>query len=283
MTNEHGRTTRGNAVAGCVCGWCVNARLRRNRLKHLRQLGRGAYTNPGEMQRLLDHIAHLRTAYGMTLERISVESGVALPSLMRYLHGERARARRHCYEAIMACTWAPGMPPGADTGRRAGAYVDNTGTVRRLTALYAHGFPYSWMARQLGLRVGKTGSSNIPKMLQGPTTVTYGMYRDVKDLFDKYQNTDPRESGVTEQTYGRTRTMAARKRLAPPICWDDDTIDDPQAIAQWTGLCGTWQGYNKHYRTGIPACQPCTDAIGPHKQENARKRYAEGYRRPAMG
>ena len=57
--------------------------------------------------------------------------------------------------------------------------------------------------------------------------------------------------------------------------WDDDTIDDPAAFPDWTGKCGTPDGYDAHYKMKIlPSCQPCRDARAAYRKEQKEAKRA---------
>jgi hypothetical protein len=51
-----------------------------------------------------------------------------------------------------------------------------------------------------------------------------------------------------------------------PDHWDDDTIDDPNAVPEYTGRCGSIVGALIHLRESIPMCPPCEQSI-----DNKRK------------
>ncbi|MEU6707865.1 helix-turn-helix domain-containing protein [Streptomyces wuyuanensis] len=78
-------------------------------------------------------------------------------------------------------------------------------------------------------------------------------------LYDKYQHVDPRDVGRDERWIKAAKTRAVQHGFAPPWCWDEDTIDDPNAIPEWTGACGTARGYAIHQRDGIPLCRACRE------------------------
>jgi hypothetical protein len=109
-------------------------------------------------------------------------------------------------------------------------------------------------------------------MLRGERTLVR-VARAVRALYDELWRADPREHGVDNQAYSRTRNHAAAHGWAPVGAWDDDTIDDPAAFPDWTGRCGTPEGYSDHYRLDIPYCLPCREARAAQRRE-ARKAVA---------
>lgn len=94
--------------------------------------------------------------------------------------------------------------------------VDGTGTARRLRALAAMGWPSHELAARLGVS---------REAVQQRTRETWPAERStvgrVRDLYDALSMTP----GPSE----RARRRAARLEWAPPLAWDDDTIDDPTA------------------------------------------------------
>lgn len=113
-----------------------------------------------------------------------------------------------CYQAkrtkwIRAGIW-PGMP-------------DATGTARRLQALAALGWPPSVLARRIGV-----SRSTFEHIVKGHIQRTSaGVVAAVSDLYE--------ELSMTPGPSDHWRRIAADKGWAPPLAWDDDTIDDPDA------------------------------------------------------
>jgi hypothetical protein len=95
------------------------------------------------------------------------------------------------------------------------AYVDPTGTRRRLRALGAIGYPL----RSLGVEIGWT--SNLGRLIWGNQRVHRSTAQLVKDAYERLSGTP----GPSQ----RARKAAKRAGYAPPLAWDDDTIDDPDA------------------------------------------------------
>jgi transcriptional regulator with XRE-family HTH domain len=94
------------------------------------------------------------------------------------------------------------------------------GTVRRLQALCAIG----WTQGELGERLGITSSrvSNIIRLTR--TGVWIHTAEAVAALYDELSMTVP-----TGRDSNYARTYAASKGWAPPLAWDDEAIDDPDA------------------------------------------------------
>lgn len=144
------------------------------------------------------------------------------------------------------------------------AQVSGTGTRRRLLAMQYDGFPLSWLAEQ----TAGTDRRHLQRLASGEKGgryIMYGTAREIRDLYDKLADSTPEELGVGLHPQARHRYHARRLGGVPRSCWDPGTIDDPEAIPQWTGRCGTALGRYIHEREDIPLCPPCK-AAGRIKQ-----------------
>jgi hypothetical protein len=108
-----------------------------------------------------------------------------------------------------------------------GANVDATGTRRRLQALVTLG----WSVSALGRRLGKT-SANMFTTLESEQ-VLEATRRRVAALYDELWDVPAPTSTRHERTSAtRAKRYAAAHGWAPPLAWDDDEIDDPDARPQ---------------------------------------------------
>lgn len=155
------------------------------------------------------------------------------------------RVRPKTAAAILSVDITPDTLPDA-------TIVDSTGTIRRLQALCAAGWPRRELQRRLNVDMGSYARG---------ARVTARTARAVQALYDELWRKDPREHGVRNQVYVLCRNKASTKGWAPIGAWDDDTIDDPTAVPDWTGHCGTTKGYRAHYTQGLtPPCRACVTA-----------------------
>lgn len=159
----------------------------------------------------------------------------------------------------------PPRPPADGT-----ALIDATGTIRRLRALVATGWPITAIARRAGI-----DSSHLHRLLHGAVReVAAGTAHTVHVLYDDLWDADPAAEGIRATSIRRAHQVAATYRWAPPLAWDDDTINDPSVVPDWTGRCGTTGGYYDHSQLGTPTCQPCRDAVNAAASERKTKRRA---------
>lgn len=193
-------------------------------------------------------------ARGMSTTAMAEQTGLSEKTLVNLLNGwynyrgqrvEMKTVNRKTYYPLAALRFEP---PSMEPHGKAGAKIDAIGTKRRIQALNAAGYPLWWMGRNIeGPSMGgnrRTMASTVMRK-----KVVFGLTADkFKTLYEKYRYVDPRDVGLSELTVARAKGFARRAEYPPESCWDSDTIDDPDAIPEWTGACGTEKGYQIHYR-----------------------------------
>lgn len=143
--------------------------------------------------------------------------------------------------------------------------VNAAGTIRRVQALAVAGWPLSRLARELGLSPGQM------TRLMTAATVPATTARAVVALYARYSMASPGLCGVSHIHARAARDRATAAGWAPHGAWDDDTIDDPATIPQWTGHCGTARGADLHARHDIPLCPPCEGALYRRQLRNTAR------------
>lgn len=102
-------------------------------------------------------------------------------------------------------------------GRLPPGMVPAIGGIRRLQALAAIGWSSTELAGPLG-----TSSTNVLQFRRGRTlTMTRQVHERIAAVYEQLSGT-PGSSN-------RVRDHARRSGWAPPLLWEDDTIDDPAA------------------------------------------------------
>jgi hypothetical protein len=201
------------------------------------------------------HVNNLIDA-GMSWPQISAASGVHIKVIENLLLGAgsgRAPSRRlrpDNAQALMTVP-VPAIPP-ADGA----AITDATRPRRELQALVASGRPLRFLARRSGLDL-----HTVVNIVHGRGPVRAGTAHTIHVLYGQLWDADPRADGIRPHDIRRAQQTAAARHWAPPLAWDDDTINDPAAVPDWTGRCGTTGGYYDHSQLGTPTCQPCRDAV----------------------
>lgn len=220
--HEHG-TRQAYVIDGCHRRPCrdANAEVMRTQSR-LKAYGRYDVGRV-DAEPVRQHIANLMT-YGIGMKRIAALAGVSNATLGKIMYGDRTR----------------NMPPRARTERRVaeavlevqqilenlagGQIVDGTGTARRLQALVTIGWPQSQLAQMAGFE-----RSNFGPVVLG-RNVTAATARKVQAIYNQHWN-DPQtgHDWHTRTAATRARNYAKARDWAPPLAWDDETIDDPTA------------------------------------------------------
>ncbi|MFD8384269.1 hypothetical protein ACFV2X_38105 [Streptomyces sp. NPDC059679] len=245
---------------GCRCYPCcfADSEYRRNRE---RAIAYGTWQPYVDAEPVRVHVRSLM-GFGIGWKRIAALAGVPTGVVTKLLYGhpQRNMAPSKQMRSKNAAALLAVEPSLENLGSVVA--VDATGTHRRLQALIHAGWPKAQLAKRLEML-----PSNFGSVLDRPQ-VTVRTVRAVMRLYDELWRADPRENGVDAQAYSRTVNYARDRGWAPVGAWDDDTIDDPATFPDWTGKCGTPEGYHAHYNMRIaPACQPCRDAVTVHRRE----------------
>ena len=220
----------------------------------MRKRGTPLLVTPEEFDAALRLLDKARR-YGMSDSMIGEQTGVnyTLPSKVR--RGAIRTMHRDTFNKLMKLR--PARPPVVHSEKRgkvpSGAKVDSTGTVRRIQALRADGFPGHLLGEQLG--VSYEAVAQLAKTKRDLVLKSTRM--DVARVYAELDGKTPADFGIPSNIIGKCSTWARRAGYAPRSCWDSDTIDDPEAFPEWTGFCGTPEGHRIHQRDGIPMCPAC--------------------------
>ncbi|MCX5233392.1 hypothetical protein [Streptomyces sp. NBC_00233] len=225
---------------------------------YLQHIGKGGIIDAGPMQA---RIRELHDRRDIPFQRIAERTGLA-PAVVRWhydgLNRKTNTSLRNCRwataHAVLTATFTPADAP----------LVKSTGTTRRLQALSAAGYCLRWLAAETGRDVRR-----LHAFVHGKQYVSRSFAEQVAGLYEKYADTDPLTVGEPSRAVAYTRSVARKHGWAPSAAWDDDTIDDQDAIPEWTGSCGTERGYRVHCRERIPCCAPCQAAHNAYNRERS--------------
>lgn len=224
----------------------IEARRRANkRRKYLSDIGRPATVGGPDVTEVKAKVRSYRER-GMTLHQMQQQTGVLFHTLSTSLSRDSSRMYRRTYEALKRLEFEEPDPT---------AWVAPTGTVRRISSMWHDGFTLDFQAERMGVQ--KNHLQRLILGVKGRGHVTYRMAKSVAELYGKLAGCEPQEFGIPDRSVRYCRTFALKKGAVPRSCWDADTIDDPEAIPEWTGRCGTEEGYRIHLRDGIPVCSAC--------------------------
>lgn len=155
------------------------------------------------------HLSKLRE-HGWTWEQIAQEAGVSTWVAHRAGTGHTRRLLKDRANAILA---VPVEPRGSHRG------VDSTGMRRRVQALAWMGWPCAEIARRVG-----TGQPTLATLCLPHRRPSYALFRKVAAVYDELCMTPgPSKSAASK---------ARRLGFAPPLAWDETTIDDPRVKAR---------------------------------------------------
>lgn len=193
-------------MTGCAWNGCERASLTRGYCgpHYRRRLHTGRY-GYRDATTAREHVAALRRI-GWTWEGIATAAGLSAYVAFS-LH--RGTTRRLLAESIDALLAVPLEPVESHRG------VDATGSRRRVQALAWMGWPNHEIARRIGC-----SPRSLPTLLSRGRISTR-LARRIEAIYE-HLSTVP----------GPSRTAAGKARqhgFAPPLAWDDDSIDDPRA------------------------------------------------------
>jgi DNA-binding transcriptional regulator YiaG len=246
-------------------------RQRQRYAEKMRELGTPLLVTPQEFEQAARLLKRARQ-YGMSDRMIGEQTGVhdSLPSKVR--RGRITTIHRDTFERIMRMR--PERPVTFVSGGRGkvgtGPQVSPTGTIRRVQALRADGFP-GWL---LGERLGVSYEAVAQLARSGRKSVMATTRADVARMYAELEGKRPEDFGVGAPQAAKCATWARRAGYVPRSCWDSDTIHDPSAQPEWTGRCGTPFGILIHERDEIPVCPRCAQAKAPLKFSGERLRAA---------
>ena len=144
-----------------------------------------------------------------------------------------------------------------------GRFPSSVGVVRRLQALHTVG----WSRNQLAQRLGCTRRA-LDRYSEA-INVLAATHERIGALYDELWNVTP--TGPRVQA---TKNWAARSGFVPPLAWDDDEIDDPNAqphtpaAGGWDHQpCGTAAAERRHRRNAEPIDEACKAAARRYRAE----------------
>ena len=200
---RHGSTTA-YARHGCRCETCRIATAKRSKLWRLNRLRGVEHTV--DAQPLRDHVNELMAA-GMSFKAIALAAGWASRNALADVM-TRKRVMHKTMDRVLAVR--------IDSDNRRDAYVDATGSARRIQALAVNGWPSRNLAKQLGHKDPAT----IQNIASGKTPTIRLRTKDaIRDLYERLWD----QPGPSV----RAANLAKAKGWLPALAWDDDLIDRP--------------------------------------------------------
>lgn len=158
-----------------------------------------------------EHLAHLHRS-GLSLRAIGDTANVSPTVISRVLNGKTGDLQRPVAARLLAVT-------ARDVYERpnAAGFVPKVGAVRRIRALYAIG----WTGDQVNQTAARSARFAQNLLNQPGDWITLDTWRAVARAYDQLWD-KPGPSTVN-------RRRAKTAGWAPPMAYDDETIDDPAA------------------------------------------------------
>jgi hypothetical protein len=214
--HQHGTLT-GAKIHHCTHPSC-RATGRRYDARRRLLIASGRWQQLANAEPVRNHIQHLR-ANGLGWRHIAHLAGVSEGVVSRLLYGTPSRGYGPS-KRIQPDAAAALLAVQVDIDTLADrALIDGTGTRRRIQALVCIGWSQSEQARRLGI------SRQSHTRLNGTVQVTAGLARTIRAFYDE-MSMNPAPDGPSSTG---ARREAARKKWAPPLAWDENSIDDPAA------------------------------------------------------
>ncbi|MBD0743514.1 hypothetical protein [Streptomyces sp. CBMA152] len=227
-----------------------------------RLIGYGQWQPFTDAEPVRQHVRAIQ-ATGMSLANLSTAANVSGGTLDHLLYGGQGRppaALIRIESAGKLLNYWPKLDDYVD-----GAVISAAGTARRLQALAVIGWPVQSIHRQLGF-----GNVKTIEHARIREHVTARLARAVRDLYRWASIGTAEDHGITPWIAVRCRNQAASHGWYGPAAWDDDSIDNPEALPDWTGHCGTDRGWWHHTLEHIPMCPRCQ---GAHETWLAERRH----------
>lgn len=236
----------------CRCHTCIKGWTKAGQRRHLLRLaGRPASLTREEVAAVIAHVHTCRNA-GMSQCLIARRAHVAQSTISRLLSRDNAGCLRAQGERILA------VRPGDfdDISDRPAL-----GTIRRIRGLYYAGHGPQSICQHA------TISLTLVTELAGAD------YDVVAPTTEATIRLACAALAGIPGTSRAARRRAQREQWAPLGAWDD--IDDPAAVPDWTGNCGTDAGWWLHSVNEIPACDRCEAAHTRWKADRAHLSHSQ--------
>jgi hypothetical protein len=192
----------------CTRGDCTNPKRTRGLCeRHYRQLLRMDRAGYVPAERAREHVQALRTL-GWTYVQIAERAGTSTWVPHRAATGQTRWLWMDREAALLS---VPLEPRASHRG------VESTGTRRRVQALAWMG----WPCREVASRADTTQRS-LATLILPHRRISFALAQRVADVYADLSG-----------TRGPSKTAAGKARgagFAPPLAWDEDTIDDPAAV-----------------------------------------------------
>lgn len=203
---------------GCQRPECIEADYQAGKRGRLnRQRGIRATMSAASAR---EHVEHLVRA-GMPLRDIATHAGLSETTVSAVASGRVVDVYRETASAILSVS-----VPGPGYARRFDGVIDATGARRRLRALTALGYTLPVLAEQTGLSTETVSCVRQGRRVQ----LRMSANQEIAAAYDRLWKVDPLSVGVSATGAAKARTHARKSGWPSPLAWDDETIDEPEAV-----------------------------------------------------
>jgi hypothetical protein len=200
------------------------------------------------------HVQRLRDA-GVSWKQIAALSGVNSWVVRNIVNTDQGHVRASTERGLLSVP----VPEREHELALPGAFVPGLGTQRRLRALVALGYSNERLAEEIDYP-----KTQFQRLLSGEFDVTAKVARRAGEVFERLQMVPPPDGYAAN----RARLRAVRRGWVVPLCWDEDTIDDPRArphvpivraddwMPEYEKLCA--KGYSKKKIAALLGIEECS-------------------------
>lgn len=230
--HEHGQTRTYRGPHRCRCEDCraVHVAAQRERRAEVREKRRAANPAPPRLvpvEVVTEHLRALR-ASGLALTRIAERTGMDERYLFHLLDPARAaevKGRPCAHVTVATRDRILAVQPARYVHEVSGrARVPSVGTIRRLNALQALGWPSAALAREAGLSSGAMTEIRTQEWVKVSTAAA------VARTYDRLWNRlPPDDTPQARSAITKALRRANAEGWLPPLAWDDHQLDDPAA------------------------------------------------------
>jgi hypothetical protein len=201
----------------CRCFPCTEAnRIRGAKQRRNKAYGRETLVDAGPVRA---HVEQLRNL-GMSIETIERLSGASHCAVQALVYATHKKVWPVTAERILSI---PLRPP-ALKDQPGGRHMPSIGARRRIQALSAVG----WSLTAIGRRAGIDKRTLIEMAWRDQCTVA--THLTIVKLYDELWDSEPPSDTPSQRgSSSKARRHAQLNGWAPPMAWDDDTIDEPAA------------------------------------------------------
>ncbi|WP_405673158.1 hypothetical protein [Streptomyces sp. NBC_01530] len=214
---------------GCRLPECVERRNAWQR--NLRRKKREGQPARVDAQPIRAHLYRLQAA-GISTYRVSLIAGIDDWTVRAFMPSTTGRrARKHTTSPEIAAKILAVTPEQGTS-----AYIDGTGTRRRLQALVANGWPMRRLPEHLNLH--GTYINDLINGRQQDRPVFAATAEKVAHAYEQLKDQKPTRHGIEARVVKRIRGLAAAKRWPTTQYWDKypDAIGDPHFTPEYRKL-----------------------------------------------